>query len=109
MEYKLYQDCLEEQCQDVFLPINQQKRERKAIHSKIKKSCLQKSKTKKTKCEMKMLDESLYGRILKLSNKCIEEAMKKDCSKEYKKYQNSFKKKSRKKSKRNKKRSIKNS
>ena len=47
MEYKLYQDCLEEKCQDVFLPIKQQKRERKAIHSKIKKSCLQKSKIKK--------------------------------------------------------------
>ena len=109
MEYELYQECLEEKCKDVFLPVEQQKRERKAIHSKIKKKCLQKSKIKKTKCEMKMLDESLYGRILKLTNKCIEESMKKDCSKEYKKYQNTLKKQSKKKTKRNKKKSTKNS
>ena len=44
MEYKLYQDCLEEKCQDVF-PINQA-REKKGHTFKIKKSCLQKSKIK---------------------------------------------------------------
>ena len=31
MEYKLYQDCLEEKCQDVFLPINS-KKEKEKLH-----------------------------------------------------------------------------